>query len=231
MLREIGGAGQAKLREAHVQVVGCGGLGGPAALYLAAAGVGRIGLFDPDVVEDSNLQRQIQFGEGEIGRPKVEVLAERLRAVDAKLDVWTVQKRVEEIGDLGLCDVVLDGTDNFETRFHVNAKTRLLQTPLVSGAVAGWQAQVGVFGGWGDAACYRCLVPEVPPEAMDCEATGIVGAVAGLAGSVMALEAIKLITGAGEPLVSRLWLHDGLAGEGRTVRVPRDPGCPECGRL
>ena len=226
MLREIGGAGQAKLREAEVKVVGCGGLGGPAALYLAAAGVGRIVLVDPDVVEDSNLQRQVQFSEGDIGEGKVAALARRLRAMDGALEIVEAAGRFSGVGG---ADVVLDGTDNFATRFAVNAACVKAGLPLVSGAVAGWSGQVGVFWGAGDVPCYRCFVPEIPPDAETCEAVGIVGAVAGLAGSVMTLEAVKLITGAGEPLLGRLWLHDGLAGTSRVVSVPREPFCDLCG--
>ena len=166
MLREIGGAGQAKLSAAHVMVVGAGGLGGPAALYLAAAGVGRITLVDPDVVEDTNLQRQLQFMEGDIGALKVNALAARLRAIDASLDIRATSANFDGVGE---ADVVLDGTDNFETRFAVNAACIAADVPLVSGAVAGWAAQVGVFRGRDGVACYRCFVPECPPDAETCE--------------------------------------------------------------
>ena len=237
MLREIGGPGQARLRDARIAVVGCGGLGGPAALSLAAAGVGRLSLFDDDAVEATNLQRQIQFAEADIGAPKAGALAARLRALDGGLEVEARPVRVgadNAAEVLAGHDVVLDATDSFASRFAVNAASQALGIPLVSGAAAGWAAQVGVFGadeeGDGAAPCYRCFVPDRPPNALDCETVGIVGAVVAAAGGVMALEAIKLVTGAGEPLSGRLWIWDGLAGASRVVSVPRDPACPHHGR-
>ena len=232
MLREIGGPGQAKLAEATVGVVGAGGLGGPAALLLAAAGVGTLRIWDDDVVELSNLQRQIQFGEADVGARKAEALAARVGALDAGVRVEANCARLSAGAAEALagCDLVLDCTDSFASRFHINAASRKLGIPLVSGAAAGWSAQVGVFNADPDAPCYRCFVPDAPPDALDCETVGIVGAVVAVAGSVQALEAVKLITGAGEPLSGRLWLWDGLAGESRTVSVVRDPGCPRCGR-
>ena len=231
MLRGIGGPGQAKLAEATVGVVGAGGLGGPAALLLAAAGVGTLHIWDDDVVELSNLQRQIQFTEDDVGARKAEGLAARVRALDSGLHVEAHNTRLgaDAAEALRGCDVVLDCTDGFASRFHVNAASRSLSVPLVSGAAAGWSAQVGVFNASPDAPCYRCFVPDVPPDAMDCETVGIVGAVVAVAGSVQALEAVKLVTGAGEPLSGRLWVWDGLAGTSRTVSVVRDPACPGCG--
>ena len=232
MLREIGGPGQAKLAEATVGVVGAGGLGGPAALLLAAAGVGVLRIWDDDVVEPSNLQRQIQFTEADVGAGKAEALAARVRALDGGLRVEAQSGRLGAgaAGALRGCDVVLDCTDGFVSRFHINAASRKLGVPLVSGAAAGWSAQVGVFNAGPDSPCYRCFVPEAPPDALDCEAVGVVGAVVAAAGSVQALEAVKLITGAGEPLRGRLWVWDGLAGVSRTVSMVRDPNCPQCGR-
>ena len=233
MLREIGGPGQAKLRDARVAVVGCGGLGGPAALNLAAAGVEYLSLFDDDMVEESNLQRQIQFTEADIGAPKAEALAARLRALDGGLSVAAHATRIgaDNADDLlSGHDVILDATDSFASRFAVNAASQALGLPLVSGAAAGWSAQVGVFGAEGSAPCYRCFVPEMPPAALDCETVGIVGAVVATAGSLMALEAIKLVTGAGEPLSGRLWIWDGLAAASRVISVPRDPACPHHGK-
>ena len=229
MLPEIGGPGQARLAEATVTLVGAGGLGGPAAMYLASAGVGRLRLVDFDVVEDSNLQRQVQFKEADIGLSKVERLRDRLEAIDTALWVEALEERLtkdtaEEL--LAGSDVVLDGSDSFETRFAVDAACRELDIPLVSGAIARWSAQVGVFGG---EPCYRCFVRDIPPDAETCEAVGIVGAVAGIAGSLMALEAVKLVTGAGESLRGKLWLFDGLNGRSRTVSVAADPECPVCG--
>ena len=162
---------------------------------------------------------------GDIGTLKVNALAARLCALDASLDIRAMGASFDGVGE---ADVVLDGTDNFETRFAVNAACIAADVPLVSGAVAGWAAQVGVFRGRDGVACYRCFVPECPPDAETCEAVGIIGAIAGLAGSVMALEALKLITGAGEPFSGRLWLHDGLAGRSRVISVSRDAACAAC---
>lgn len=229
VLREVGGPGQQRLRAARVAVVGAGGLGAPAALYLAAAGVGRLRLIDPDVVSLSNLQRQVIYATADVGAPKVERAAERLHAlnphveVDARPQALTPDTAADLLAG---CDLVLDGTDDFAVRFAVNAACVAAGVPLVSGALGRWTGQVGVFEG---RPCYRCLVPEVPPDAETCAAVGVVGALAGVVGSLMALEAVKRITGAGEALAGRLLIYDGLAGEARTVRIGADPACPTCG--
>ena len=229
VLREVGGPGQQALKRARVLVVGAGGLGAPAALYLAAAGVGALGLVDPDVVSLSNLQRQVLYATEDVGALKVDRAARRLGSLNPEVDVQaqalalTAENAAAAIGGW---DLVLDGTDDFATRFAVNAACVHAGTPLVSGALGRWTGQVGVFEG---RPCYRCLVPEVPPEAETCAAVGVVGALAGVIGSMMALEAIKRITGAGRPLAGRLLIYDGLAGESRTVRVGADPACPVCG--
>jgi len=229
VLREVGGPGQQKLKAASVLIVGAGGLGSPAALYLAAAGVGTLILVDPDDVDRSNLQRQILYAEGDIGRPKVEAAADRLAALNPHIFIAggpeafgadNADALVEGV------DLVLDGTDSFEVRYEVNAACVRHGKPLVTGAIGRWTGQVGVFSG---KPCYRCLVPEIPPDAETCVAVGVVGALAGVVGSMMALEAIKLITGAGEPLDGRLLIYDALAAETRTVRVGADPECPVCG--
>jgi molybdopterin/thiamine biosynthesis adenylyltransferase len=229
VLREVGGAGQQALRRASVAIVGAGGLGAPAALYLAAAGVGRLRLIDPDVVDLSNLQRQVLFETADVGAPKVEAARRRLGALNPHVTVEEVQEKLGE-GNAGALiagrDLVLDGTDDFSTRFAVNAACMAAGVPLVSGAIGRWSGQVGVFAGQ---PCYRCLVPETPPDAETCAAVGMVGALAGVVGSLMALEAIKLITGAGEPLAGRLVIFDALAAEARTVTVTADPDCPVCG--
>ena len=191
VLREIGGPGQQALARAHIAMIGAGGLGAPAALYLAAAGIGRITLIDPDAVSLDNLQRQILFRTG--------------------------------------ADLILDGCDNFETRFAVNAVSRRLGIPLISGAVGRWDGQVSLFNASPDAPCYRCWVPEIPPDAETCARVGIVGALVGVVGSMMALDAIKHVCTAGETLDGRIWLFDGLSMESRTVTLPRDPDCPVCG--
>lgn len=229
VLREVGGPGQQKLKAARVLVVGAGGLGSPAALYLAAAGVGTLGLVDLDTVELSNLQRQVLFGDADLGRPKTEAAAERLLALNPDISVVAHQGRLHAENARALVrgyDLVLDGTDDFATRFHVNAACVAEGRPLVSGAIGRWTGQVGVFAG---RPCYRCLVPEIPPDAETCVAVGVVGALAGVIGSMMALEAVKLVTGAGQPLAGRLFVYDGLSGESRTVRVGADPACPVCG--
>ncbi|MFO1014700.1 MAG: HesA/MoeB/ThiF family protein [Caulobacteraceae bacterium] len=229
VLREVGGPGQQKLKAARVAIVGAGGLGSPAALYLAAAGVGTIGLFDPDTVALSNLQRQIIYLTADEGRPKVEAAAQRLMALNPHVEVMPVAEMVTALNAEDLFDdydMVLDGTDDFAVRFAVNAACVALGIPLVTGAIGRWSGQIGVFTG---RPCYQCLVPEVPPDAETCVAVGVVGALAGVVGAMMALEAVKVITGAGEPLTGRLLLYEGLAGESRTVRVGADPECPVCG--
>jgi len=229
VLSEIGGPGQQALKRARVLIVGAGGVGAPAALYLAAAGVGTLGLIDDDVVGLSNLQRQIAFSTPEVGRPKVEAAAERLGGLNPHVTIQTFAERLtpDNAADrIGGFDIVLDGTDDFETRLIVNAACVAADKPLVSGALGRWSGQVGVFAG---RPCYQCLVPEVPPDAETCARVGVVGALAGVVGSMAALETIKLISGAGEALAGRLMLYDGLAATARTVRVTADPQCPVCG--
>jgi molybdopterin/thiamine biosynthesis adenylyltransferase len=229
VLRELGGPGQQKLKSASALIVGAGGLGSPAALYLAAAGVGTLILADPDVVDRSNLQRQILYAEDDVGRPKAEAAADRLAALNPHIFVAGYNGAFDTSTADELCegvDLVLDGTDDFGVRFAVNAACVRHGKPLISGAIGRWTGQVGVFG---VQPCYRCLVPEVPPDAETCVAVGVVGALAGVIGSMMALEAIKLIAGAGEALTGRLLIYDALAGETRTVKVGADPECPVCG--
>ena len=229
VLREIGGPGQQKLKAARVLMVGMGGLGAPAALYLAAAGVGRIGLLDPDVVSLSNLQRQVLYGMGDIGRAKVVSAGERLAALNPEITLDPLCQSLTEANARDLVrgyDLVLDGSDNFETRFAVNAACVAEGKVLVSGAIGRWSGQIGVFPG---KPCYQCLTPEIPPDAETCSVVGVVGALAGVIGSMMALEAVKIITGAGEPLLGRLLIYDALDGETRTVRIGTDPECPVCG--
>ena len=228
VLAEIGGPGQQKLAAARVLIVGAGGVGGPAALYLAAAGVGTITLIDPDMVALSNLQRQILFTGDDIGRPKVEAGADRLTALNPRVHIETVAGSLTAANARALIaghDAVLDGTDDFLTRFAVNAACVAEDVPLVSGALGRWSGQVGVFT---CRPCYQCLVPEIPPDAETCARVGVVGALAGVVGAMAALEAIKLITGAGEPLTGRLMLYEGLSATARTVRITADPDCPVC---
>ena len=229
VLREVGGPGQQRLKGASVLIVGAGGLGSPAALYLAAAGVGAVMLADPDVVDRSNLQRQIIYAEADLGRPKTEAAADRLAALNPHVFVAGYEGAFDAASADELVagvDLVLDGTDDFATRFAVNAACVRHGKTLVSGAIGRWTGQIGVFSG---RPCYQCLVPEIPPDAETCVAVGVVGALAGVIGSMMALEAVKLITGAGEPLAGRLMIYDALSAETRTVRVGADPQCLVCG--
>jgi molybdopterin/thiamine biosynthesis adenylyltransferase len=229
VLREIGGPGQQALKAARVLLVGAGGLGAPAALYLAAAGVGHIGLVDPDIVSLSNLQRQVLYGVADLEALKVAMAALRLKELNPNVLLEPIGERLDDANAAGLVadyDLVLDGTDDFATRFAVNAACVAAGKTLVSGAIGRWTGQVAVFAG---RPCYRCLVPEIPPDAETCAAVGVVGALAGVIGSMMALEAVKLIANAGEPLTGRLLIYDALAAEARTVRVGPDLHCPVCG--
>lgn len=240
MLREIGGPGQQRLRDSHVAVVGAGALGGPVAMYLAAAGVGMLTLIDDDVVSLSNLQRQVLFGTPDIGRPKVDVATERLEAINPHVTVRGVRERLtaRTAGALlASTSVVVDGTDSFATRFDVNAACHRMGLPLVSGAVGRWNAQVSVFRSGQTKGkplaerlpCYRCLVSEMPETEETCALVGVVGPLTGMVGSRMALEAVKEIAGAGDTLAGRLWLFDGLSGDSRNVALKADPACPVCG--
>jgi len=228
VLSEVGGPGQQALKRARVLIAGAGGVGAPAALYLAAAGVGTLGLIDDDAVGLSNLQRQILFDTDTVGQSKVEAGAARLKALNPHVTIQTFAERLTEVNAaerIGGFDIVLDGTDDFETRRCVNAACVALGRPLVSGALGRWTGQVGVFAG---RPCYQCLTPDIPPDAETCVRVGVVGALAGVVGSMAALEVVKLITGAGEPLTGRLMIYDGLAGTARTARVVADPECPVC---
>ncbi len=229
VLRELGGPGQQKLKAASALIVGAGGLGSPAALYLAAAGVGTLILVDPDVVDASNLQRQILYAEEDVGRPKAEAAADRLAALNPHIFVAGYNGAFDTSTADELCegvDLVLDGTDDFATRFAVNEACVRHGKPLISGAISRWTGHVGVFG---RQPCYRCLVPDIPPDAETCVAVGVVGALAGVVGSMMAVEAVKLVAAAGAPLTGRLLIYDALAAETRTVKVGADPECPVCG--
>jgi molybdopterin-synthase adenylyltransferase len=239
LLKEIGGPGQQALKAATVAIVGMGGLGAPAGLYLAAAGVGRLRLIDADVVSLSNLQRQILYRAEDVRAPKVERASHALVALNPHVEIDARNVRLVGANANALldgADIVLDGTDDFATRFIVNAACHALGITLVSGAVGRWDGQVATFKSGltkhlpvdQRLPCYRCLVPEIPPSAEPCSATGIVGALTGVIGSLMALEAIKEIAGAGESLAGRLLVFDGLGATSRTIRLPRDPACPVC---
>lgn len=228
LLKEIGGPGVARLRAAHVSIIGAGALGGPAAMYLAAAGCGRIEILDDDTVERSNLQRQVQFDEADIGAAKAETLGGRLRALNPAIDIRTRLERFDRSSALA-GDLLIDASDNFETRFALNRLARDTSRMLISGAAIGWQGQVAVFAPAPDEPCYACFVPEAPPDAPDCSQIGVAGPLTGYVGARMALEALKLITGAGTPLTGRLWRIDGLSGESRISAIRQDPDCLVCG--
>ena len=238
VLREVGGIGQAKLKAARVLVIGAGGLGSPVLLYLAAAGVGTIGIVDDDKVSLSNLQRQIAHTTGEIGRPKTESAATAIRALNPHVAVQMHQVRLSEenAADLiGAYDIVADGSDNFATRFLVNDVCFETRRTLVSAAVTEFDGQLATFKAYdrsGVFPCYRCLYPEPPPAGAtpSCSETGVLGAAAGVMGTMQALEVIKEITGVGESLAGHLVIYDALATNFRKVRLKPDPGCALCGR-
>lgn len=229
VLKEIGGQGQIKLKAAKVALVGMGGIGSPAALYLAAAGVGTLGLIDDDDVSLSNLQRQVLFGAKDIGAPKTEAAAIHLDNLNPHCACHIHRLRLTDDNAAEILsgyDIVLDGCDNFETRLLVNRVCHELGKPLVSAALGRFSGQLATFNGQ---PCYQCLVPEIPPDAETCERVGVVGALAGVMGSLAALETIKVITGAGETLRGKLLIFDGLDMTSRVVRLTADPACPVCG--
>jgi adenylyltransferase/sulfurtransferase len=231
-LAEIGPEGQARLRDARVAVVGAGGLGCPAALYLAAAGVGTLGLIDADHVDLSNLQRQVLYGGEDVGRPKVEVARARLEALNADVRLELHPVRLTAANALELLrsyDVVLDGSDNFPTRYLVNDACVLLGKPVVYGAILRFEGQASVF----DARrgpCYRCLFPEPPPPGSvpSCAEAGVLGVLPGLIGTLQATEVLKLVTGVGEPLLGRFVQYDALEMRFSEFRFGKDPECPVC---
>jgi len=232
-LPEVGETGQEQLAVGRVLVVGMGGLGSPAALYLAAAGVGKLGLVDFDFIERSNLQRQILYGEGDVGRGKLEVAAERLRAANPEVELELHGARVERgnIGDLVAgYDVVLDGTDNFPTRYLVHDACYFAGRPYIYGSVFRFEGQASVFAR-GRGPCYRCLFPEPPPPGSvpSCAEAGVLGVLPGIIGSIQAIQAIQLLLRIGEPLVGRLLLFDALALRFRELALHRDVNCPLCG--
>lgn len=237
VLREVGGAGQAKLLAARVLVVGAGGLGSPLILYLAAAGVGTLGIVDDDTVSLSNLQRQIAHGDADIGDAKAESAARAVRAInpDTALELHTARLVPANALDLiGRYDIVADGSDNFATRFLVNDSCYFAGKPLVSAAVTEFDGQLATFRA-GDRTrrypCYRCIFPEPPPRdaAPSCSEAGVLGAAAGVMGSLQALEVMKEILGIGESLAGYLLIYEALTSRFRKIAVRPDPACPLCG--
>mgnify|MGYP000938204055 FL=1 len=233
LVPQVGVVGQQRIRASRVLLVGAGGLGAPAALYLAAAGVGTIGLIDDDDVDLSNLQRQVIHTTAAVGRPKVDSAAAAIRELNPDVEVVTHRTRLTAENALELLDgwdVVIDGTDNFPTRYLVNDATVMLGVPLVHGAVLGLNGQVGVFDAH-RGPCYRCLHPTPPPAGSvpSCAEAGVLGVLPGIIGTMQAAEALKLIIGGGEPLLGRLAILDAWGGRLREIPVAKNPGCPVCG--
>jgi sulfur-carrier protein adenylyltransferase/sulfurtransferase len=232
-LAEVGVEGQLRLKAARVLCVGAGGLGSPALLYLAAAGVGTIGIVESDRVEASNLQRQVIYGTPDVGRSKLEAARERLGAINPLVTIETHETRFGAGNALSLVsafDLVLDGTDNFPTRYLVNDACVLARRPNVSGSIARFEGQVSVFA-TADGPCYRCLHPEPPPAGLipSCAEGGVLGVLPGIIGTIQATEAVKLILGLGASLTGRLLIYDALRMRFREIALPKDPDCPICG--
>ena len=232
ILPEVGGAGQRKLLNSKVLLLGAGGLGSPAALYLAAAGVGTIGIVDFDDVDASNLQRQILHGTDDVGKPKTQSAAETLAGINP--DVKVIQHRLHVNSENALevfapYDIIVDGTDNFPTRYLVNDASLIEEIPVVYGAIFRFEGQVSVFHPYAGP-CYRCLLPEPPPAEMapSCAEAGVLGVLPGIIGSLQAMEAIKILLGLGDTLAGRLLAYDALETSFRAFKVRRDPECPAC---
>ena len=233
IMPEVGMEGQLKLKRARVLTIGTGGLGAPLGLYLAAAGVGRLGLVDFDVVDSSNLQRQVTFTTADVGKPKSEAAKSRLSALNPAIEIVSYETRLTSDNALELFrdyDIIVDGTDNFPTRFLVNDACVLLGKPNVYGSIFRFEGQATVFG-YPGGPCYRCLYPEPPPPGLvpSCAEGGVLGVLPGIVGSIQAMETIKLILGAGDPLVGRLLLFDALAMRFRELKLKKNPDCPLCG--
>jgi sulfur-carrier protein adenylyltransferase/sulfurtransferase len=233
IMPEVGMEGQLKLKRARVLTIGTGGLGAPLGLYLAAAGVGHLGLVDFDVVDSSNLQRQVTFTTADVGKPKSEAAKARLSALNPAIEIVSYETRLTSDNALELFrdyDIIVDGTDNFPTRFLVNDACVLLGKPNVYGSIFRFEGQATVFG-YPDGPCYRCLYPEPPPPGLvpSCAEGGVLGVLPGIVGSIQAMETIKLILGTGEPLVGRLLLFDALAMRFRELKLKKNPDCPLCG--
>ena len=235
VLREIGGPGQKALKQAKVLVIGAGGLGSPAILYLAAAGVGRIGVIDDDVVDATNLQRQVIHTDARIDMPKVQSAAQAARDVNPYVEMHPYERRLSEeiAADLfAEYDLVLDGTDNFDTRYLANRVAVAQVKPLISGALSQWEGQVSVFDPAKGAPCYQCIFPEAPAPGLapSCAEAGVLGPLPGVVGSMMAVEAVKVITQAGAALRGEMLIYDALYGESRKISLSRRADCPVCGQ-
>jgi adenylyltransferase/sulfurtransferase len=233
IMPEVGMDGQLKLKQARVLLIGTGGLGAPLGLYLAAAGVGHLGLVDFDTVDFTNLQRQVTFGTSDVGRRKIEAAKERLANLNPDIQIDTYETKLTSENALDILrdyDIIVDGTDNFPTRYLVNDACILLGKPNVYGSIFRFEGQATVFG-YPGGPCYRCLYPEPPPPGLvpSCAEGGVLGVLPGIVGSIQAMETIKLIIGAGDTLVGRLLLFDALAMRFRELKLRRNPECPACG--
>ena len=233
ILPAFGGAGQAKLKAAHVAIIGAGGIGCPAITYLAAAGVGRLTIIDHDHVELSNLQRQPLFTDADIGSSKVEVAADAARRINPHVEAVPIVQRIDADNADALlagAGLILDGCDNFETRLAVNRAAVALEIPLLSAAIGAFEGQVALYEGWrGDSPCYACLVGDDPDRpGINCAEQGVMGALAGMIGTMAALEAVRALSGWGQLLTGRLAIVDMLDRRWREVTVPKEPECPIC---
>src|SRR5579859_5750844 len=233
IIPEVGMEGQLKLKQAKVLLIGTGGLGAPLGLYLAAAGVGRIGLVDFDVVDFTNLQRQVLFGTTDVGRPKIAAAADHLRNLNPEIQIDTFETHLSSENALDILkdyDIVVDGTDNFPTRYLVNDACVILGKPNVYGSIFRFEGQLTVFYAK-EGPCYRCLFPEPPPPGLvpSCAEGGVLGILPGTIGTLQATEAIKLILGIGKPLIGRMILYDGLEMTFDTIKLRKNPNCPVCG--
>ena len=232
IMPQVGSMGQRRLMDASVLLVGAGGLGSPLAMYLAAAGVGKIGIVDFDDVDITNLHRQLLHGHNDIGRLKVDSAADTIREINPDAEIVKINKHINSENAMEIAedfDILIDGTDNFPTRYLINDLGVLMNKPVVHGSIFMFDGQVTTFlPGQG---CYRCLYPAPPPPGMvpSCAEAGVLGVLPGIVGSLMATEAIKLILGVGKPLVNRLLMVDALDMDMRTVKIRRDPNCPACG--
>lgn len=234
IMPEVGMEGQRRLKQGQALLIGTGGLGSPLALYLAAAGVGHIGLVDFDVVDDSNLQRQVVHGTSTVGMPKIESAKRRLKDLNPYIEISVYETQVTSDNALDLLrpyDVIVDGTDNFPTRYLTNDACVLLGKPNVYGSIFRFEGQATVFYPKEGGPCYRCLYPEPPPPGLvpSCAEGGVLGVLPGVIGTIQATEVIKLLTGIGEPLIGRLMLYDALAMRFRELKLRRNPECPVCG--
>ena len=232
-MREVGGPGQKALRDAKVLVVGAGGLGSPALQYLGAAGVGTIGVIDDDIVENANLQRQVIHTDAQIGAPKVQSAADAIAAQNPFVTVRPYHRRLTEADAAAIIadyDLVLDGTDNFATRHLVNATCVALGKPLIAAALTQWEGQISLYDPASDAPCYACVFPDIPDPSLvpSCAEAGVIGPLPGVIGSMMAVEAIKEITGAGDGLRGRLMIYDALYAQTRILATKCNPACPVC---